>query len=268
MSESGLTTIDKALAEIDRLRETLLALRLMPESMPANPVDLAMSAALRRLNFEEKDGALGTRYFTDNVAGFDRVEIAWNEQYAFIRNVIVVRSLGQTRRKGPYESTVEFHAESESGKLIEVPKPRLADSPVTFMATLFMLIADPANYEPIREACYVSATNDYKPTLWPKTGWVPSDVDRTRLEIQVAKGKPADPGKISPFANPGKAPTPEQLAASLIGSTLADFRNAEQADRIAKGKPPVASALMNDSAADMTEAERKACELLDKKAFF
>lgn len=222
MSESGLTTIDKALAEIDRLRETLLALRLMPESMPANPVDLAMSAALRRLNFEETKDAFGSRYVTDNVAGFGRIEIAWSEQYSFIKNCVTVRSLGKTREtlppleKGDGDWT---HFAVSSSKLIEIPKQRLADSPTLFMFTLFCLIADPANYIEVREGHIPELT--YTPTPWPKADWEPSEAVRWAMEIQVAKGK-----------------------------------------------PPIASALMKDSTADMTEAERKACELLDKGAFF
>jgi hypothetical protein len=206
MPDPTLITIDHALAELDRLRATLCALRLMPKSMPKNPVDLAMTAALRGLNFTEAEKVLGPAYVTDDVAGFDQVEVCWSDQYAFTRNMIVVRVIGQKRFK-----TVPGY-DSVAAKIIEIPRGCVGSpkSPsLSFADQLFEMIACPEHFWPITEDYQITA----KPMEWPKIGmafwW---DEGCAALAKQKAKG--GRPPIVSALVKPDAVEmTPEERKA-------------------------------------------------------
>lgn len=230
MTQRGMTTIDQALAELEKLRGTLQALRLMPETMPQNPIDLAMTKTLRGLNFEASPPPFND-YTTNDVAGFDEIEVAWSEHYAYAHGMVTVRALGKKKDCGRLSVAVS--------KLINIPRGSVTGS-AEFARTLFGMIAVPSNFVPMTEHSTLAVGPE--PMKWPEPGmgyWWGGEP--TALAAQLAKG-------------PG-------------GDYDDEWRKMV---RQAKANPKLEGARPDNTVlfSEMTEAERKACEELDKGRFF
>jgi len=259
LTERGLTTIDQALAELDRLKATLSALRLMLEAMPQDPVDLAMTKALRGLYFEERDGDHnGLRYATDDVAGFDQIEVAWSKEYLWPFGAFTVRVWGKRRPAGEYKGSSWYDVAAV--KMIEVPRKAATDDP-DFARTLFALISTLEGFEPFREADIVP---EYQPIKYPRPG-EPCSYPNAALAYtaQMAKGGGLMFKDGTPYGlSDGGMVSWSASAAAGISKTI----NAIRAER---GYPPLpTSDPPKPDAASLSPAERAACEALDKGAFW
>ena len=201
MTERRLTTIDEALAELERLRATLQALRLMPEVMPAHLIDLAMTKVLRELNFDERtDGPLGLRYITNDVAGFNRIAVAWSREYLWHRCALTVRVWGENRPASEFEGSSWY--DMVALKILEIPYKAVTDDP-EFARTLFALISDPTGFEPFQES---GTLGEYRALKYPQPGeahgWPGAALAYT---AQIGKGDTTEAQVAREFAQHGLA---------------------------------------------------------------
>lgn len=164
MKSNRMITIDEALTQIDSLRNTLQALRLLPETMPVSPINLAMTKALRGLKFNEiSDLDISPLYAVPGLAKFDRVDVGWSETFLYCHNAVAVRARGQKR----LELDGREHWETVAIKIIEIPMRRLSGDLDAFPYVLYELVADATTFSPWTRDMS-SQVIDWKPIRWPE----------------------------------------------------------------------------------------------------